>query len=239
MKNGFEISFYVELEVDEYTLEDEEIASLQFVCYLFDIMNCKSNVIIKNLFNEENDDIRSMLKKYVNNSHNLLYESLYECHRKKYFNYALWIKETFASNLKIMDLLLTQILDLSYIVPKENFDIDKFVKLWKKDEKYLIEENEASFMCNITDLDRYLILHFNLVDYNEEKISDILKLWFIKLQEVYDKFVELSFSTSNFVIDFNSFNFTKYNGNLYRIRLVKKLKKDKSIINNYRKGLIL
>lgn len=227
MKKAFEISFYVELEVDDYTLEDEETVPLQIICFLFDIMNYKNNIIIKNLFNEENDDVRAMLKKYVNNSQNLLYES----HKKKYFNFALWIKETISSNLQIMDLLLTQILDLSYIVPKENFDIDQFVKLWKKEEKYLIEENEASFICNITDSDRYLYLYFNLADYNYEEINDILRQWFIKLQEVYGKFVEVSFSLGEFVIDFNSFNFAKYSGSQYQIRLVEKLKKDKSIIN--------
>lgn len=143
----------------------------------------------------------------------------------------MWIKELLDSNLQIMDLLLTQILDLSYIVPKENFDIDQFVKLWKKEEKYLIEENEASFICNITDSDRYLYLYFNLADYNYEEINDILRQWFIKLQEVYGKFVEVSFSLGEFVIDFNSFNFAKYSGSQYQIRLVEKLKKDKSIIN--------
>ena len=235
MKKAFEISFYVELEVDDYTLEDEETVPLQIICFLFDIMNYKNNIIIKNLFNEENDDVRAMLKKHVNNSQNLLYES----HKKKYFNFALWIKETISSNLQIMDLLLTQVLDLSYIVPKDNFDINQFIKFRKKDEKCLIEENKASFICNITDSDRNLILYFNLEDYTGEEINEILKQWFIKLQEVYGKFVELTFSPGDFVIDFKSFNFTKYRGNQYRIRLVKKLKKDKSIINNFiRKYLI-
>ena len=89
----------------------------------------------------------------------------------------MWIKEPFSTNRELMDIFRLQGTYLSYIVPSNSFDLKEFLEKWKKDEKYLLLSGQASFICNVVDMDRVLNINFNTAVFPKEDIRRILCEW--------------------------------------------------------------
>ena len=114
-----------------------------------------------------------IISKYINNNQNIFYEL------EKYpkVNFSLWIKEDNLTNNDIIDILKLQVTDLSFIVPNNLFDWNRFLTNWKKDVDYLVSSDEATFACNIIDMDRTINMIFNTSVYSMETINKILVEW--------------------------------------------------------------
>ncbi len=163
----FEIDYEIEADFDM-----EGDFSLQCATLLFDLLNINGNVIIKNQYAQKAEK-RKTISKYVGNEQNYFYE--WPKHPEG--NYCIWIKESFSTNQEIIDILKLQGTYLSYIAPTDSFDWEDFLKNWKKDERYLLLSRQASFICNIIDMDRTLNINFNTAIFSTEKIVSIISKW--------------------------------------------------------------
>lgn len=167
MNSFFEIDYEIEATLDEYGDFPLYCATL-----LFDLLNIKSNIVIKNQHTIKAEK-KSVIQQYTENKQNYYYE----WPRSPDGNYCIWIKEKFLSNHKLIDLLKLQGIYLSYIVPNETFDWNKFLVEWKKDNINLLSSNQASFICNVIDMDRTLNLIFNISEFPREEIIGLLNKW--------------------------------------------------------------
>ena len=167
MLNGFEIDYEIE-SVYDY---DGDFPLL-CAALLFDLLNIKGNIIIKNR-NTVKSEKAHIMQYYTINKNNYYYE----WPDSPDGNYCVWIRESFSSNRELMDLLRLQGIYLSYIVPTESFDWKSFTDNWQKDDTYLLSSNQASFICCVIDADRDLNLNFNASIFSEEKITYLLTKW--------------------------------------------------------------
>lgn len=167
MNTIYEIDYEIE---SIYDLDGD--FPLECAAVLFELLNIKTNFIIKNrsAVRKEKDKI---ISKYINNNQNIFYEL------EKYpkVNFSLWIKEDNLTNNDIIDILKLQVTDLSFIVPNNLFDWNRFLTNWKKDVDYLVSSDEATFACNIIDMDRTINMIFNTSVYSMETINKILVEW--------------------------------------------------------------
>lgn len=145
---------------------------LQCAILLFDLLGINGNIIVKNQFSIK-EEKKDALQKYNKNVQN----SYYEWPNSPEGNYCIWIKESFDSNIELIDILKLQGTYLSYIVPSNSFDWEKFTKEWQKDDKQLLLTKQASFICNILDMDRTLNLNFNVAEFPKEKITSVIEKW--------------------------------------------------------------
>ena len=166
MSNFIEINYEIEAVCDEYGEFPLQCATL-----LFDLLGFNSDIIIKNkkTIKPEKTNIIQPFK----NDNNVYYE----LPQSPEGDYCLWIKEKLLSNKQIVDILNLQGIYLSYIVPNDFFNWDIFLKKWKEDVGYLLESNQATFICNIIDMDRVLSLNFNTNSYSEEFIWSLIDKW--------------------------------------------------------------
>ena len=145
---------------------------LQCAALLFDLLKFNRNIVIRNQYSIKAEKA-NVLCKYIKNDKNRLYEDP----ASPEANYCLWIKEPFSTNRELMDIFRLQGTYLSYIVPSNSFDLKEFLEKWKKDEKYLLLSGQASFICNVVDMDRVLNINFNTAVFPKEDIRRILCEW--------------------------------------------------------------
>ena len=167
-KDGFfEIDYEFEAAFDEWG-----DFPLQCAALLFDLLKFNRNIVIRNQYSIKAEKA-NVLCKYIKNDKNRLYEDP----ASPEANYCLWIKEPFSTNRELMDIFRLQGTYLSYIVPSNSFDLKEFLEKWKKDEKYLLLSGQASFICNVVDMDRVLNINFNTAVFPKEDIRRILCEW--------------------------------------------------------------
>ena len=145
---------------------------LKCAAMLFDLLEIKGNVIIKNQ-HVKRPEKEEALAPYVKNKENRYFASP----KHPESDYCIWIKQPFSANQTLMPILSLQGIDLSYIVPMDSFDWNGFLENWKQDERELLLSGQAAFICNIIDADRTLNLGFNPAFFSEEKITDVLCQW--------------------------------------------------------------
>lgn len=162
----FEIDYEIEAVFDEYG-----DFPLQCAALLFDLLNINGNVVIKNQYSIKPEKTKA-ISRYMGN-HNCFYE----WPKRPEGNYCLWLKQSFQTNLELMNILKLQGTYLTYIVPTGSFDWDTFLENWKKDERYLLLSGQSSFICNVIDMDRTLNINFNTTVFSKEKIMGIINEW--------------------------------------------------------------
>lgn len=145
---------------------------LECAAMLFDLLEIKENVIIKNQ-HVKRPEKEEALAPYVENKENRYFAS----HEHPESDYCIWIKQPFSTNQTLMPILALQGIALSYIVPTDSFDWNGFLENWKQDERELLLSGQAAFVCNIIDADRTLNLGFNTAFFSEEKIAEVLRQW--------------------------------------------------------------
>lgn len=114
----YEIDYEIEAVFDE-----QGDFPLQCAALLFDLLKFDRNVIIKNQYAIKAEKA-SAISKYIKNGHNCFYE----WPESPLGNYCIWIKESFLTNQKLVDLLRLQGTFLSYIVPSDSFDWKEFLE---------------------------------------------------------------------------------------------------------------
>lgn len=163
----FEIDYEIASIHDEYG-----DFPLQCATILFDLLNIKSNIVIKNQYSIKPEKAK-VLSQYISNEHNCFHE----WPKSPEGNYCVWIKHNFSTNQQLVDILRLQGTYLSYIAPNDLFAWDDFLKNWSNDERYLILSEQASFVCNVFDMDRTLNINFNTADFSIEEIASVLAEW--------------------------------------------------------------
>lgn len=152
---------------------------LQCAALLFDMLGVYSNVVIRNKYAIKKEKAE-IISKYVDNTKNLLCE----CPKCPEGNYAIWLKHGFVTNQEIIDILGLQGTYLSYIVPSDSFNWEKFSANWKDDEHCLILSGEAVFVCNIVDMERTLNINFNTENFPIKRITTIISKWEQKIKQL-------------------------------------------------------
>lgn len=163
------------IEIDyEFDSVTDEYGDFPIRCatMLFDLLGFNKNVIIKNQYVYKPEKAFVVARYYGKDSNRY-----YEWPKNRSGDYCVWIKEGYSSNQELIDFLSLQVIHLSFIVPTKTFDWEKFIENWRSDEQNLIQTGQASFICNIVDMDRDLNLFFNADDYTPEMISDMLARW--------------------------------------------------------------
>ena len=172
----YEIDYEIEAVFDE-----QGDFPLQCAALLFDLLKFNRNVIIKNQYAIKAEKA-SVISKYIKNGHNYFYE----WPQSPLGNYCIWIKESFLTNQKLVDLLRLQGTFLSYIVPSDSFDWKEFLENWKEDEKYLLASGQSLFVCNVVDMDRVLNINFNTAVFSAERINCIIHEWQDAINHIAD-----------------------------------------------------
>lgn len=167
MNSFFEIDYEIEAKCDEYG-----DFPLQCAALLFDLLDIRENVVIKNQYSIKTEKAK-VIEKYIENKEN----SFYECSLSPEGNYCIWLKQSFSTNQELVNILKLQGIYLSYIVPNDSFDWEDFLKHWKNDEKDLLLSGQAMFICNVIDEDRTLNINFNADYFSTEKITNITAEW--------------------------------------------------------------
>lgn len=166
MNTFFEIDYEIEASCDEYGNFPLYCATL-----LFDLLNFNGNIVIKNRY------VGKAEKAGVIQQYNNRRNCYYEWHKFPEGNYCIWIKDSYTSNESLIDILKLQGTYLSYIVPTDSFNWEDFLKNWQKNEAYLLLSGQASFICNVIDMDRTLNLNFSVAVFSKEKILDVTTKW--------------------------------------------------------------
>ena len=164
MGNIVKINYDIESVFDEFGR-----FPLECTIMLFDILEWKSNILIKNQYVAK--DKRSV-KKIIENEKNIYYE--YPSFPEG--NYCIWIKDNI-QNDELIEVLSLQGIYMCCIQPTKLFDWNSFQSKNKKDESCLFLDNQASFICEIIDQDRVISLYFNNDYYPIQFIKDILCQW--------------------------------------------------------------
>lgn len=172
----YEIDYEIEAAFDE-----QEDFPLQCAALLFDLLKFDRNIIIKDQYAIKAEKA-SVIYKYIKNGHNYFYE----WPQSPLGNYCIWIKESFLTNQKLVDLLRLQGTFLSYIVPSDSFDWKEFLESWKEDEKYLLASGQSLFICNVVDMDRILNINFNTAVFSTERINRIIHEWQDAINHIAD-----------------------------------------------------
>lgn len=166
MNTFVEIDYEIEAACDEY-------GDFPLYCaiLLFDLLNLNENIIIKNQYSIKAE------KTNVIQQYNIGQNCYYEWPKSPEGNYCIWIKESYTSNQTLIDILKLQGTYLSYIVPTDSFDWEYFVEKWEEDDGYLLSTGQATFICNVIDMDRTLNLNFNSAVFSKEMILDLITKW--------------------------------------------------------------
>lgn len=167
MNSFFEIDYEIEAVFDEYGDFPLECAIL-----LFDLLSINGNIVIKNRYSIK-EEKTEVIKKYTENIENCFYE----CPKDPEANYCVWIKQNFSTNQQLINILKLQGIYLSYIVPNDSFNWESFLRNWNEDEKSLLLSNQASFVCNVIDMDRTLNVSFNTAVFSMVRITSIITEW--------------------------------------------------------------
>lgn len=163
----FEVDYEIESMCDTYG-----DFPLRCAVLLFDLLNIHSNIIIKNQYTIKEEKTKT-ISKYIDNEQNYFYE----WPKSPEGNYCIWIRHYLSTNQELFDVLNLQGIYLSYIVPTDSFNWVCFLKRWKEDEKHLILSGQASFCCNIIDMDRTLNIIFDTNVFSVDRINEILAYW--------------------------------------------------------------
>lgn len=167
MNAYIEIDYEIEAVCDTYGEFPLHCAAL-----LFDLLKLKKNIVIKNQYTIKAEK-EKIIRQYRDNPQNCYYERP-KCPEG---DYCVWIKEGFPSNRELIELLNLQGIYLSYIAPTDSFDWEAFLNKWREKEDYLLSLGQASFICNVLDMDRTLNLKFSTAKYPSARIADITAAW--------------------------------------------------------------
>jgi len=174
MKFGvFKMNAYIEMDYEiEATCDMDGEFPLHCAALLFDLLNLKENIVIKNQYTIKAEK-ENIIRQYRDHPQNCYYEWP-KCPEG---DYCVWIKGGFPSNQELIDLLCLQGIYLSYIAPTDAFDWEAFLNKWREKEDYLLLIGQASFICNVIDMDRTLNLKFSTAQYSSARIAEIMTAW--------------------------------------------------------------
>lgn len=201
--------------ISEIYVENDEDLPLQLVLFLFDVLKSSNNFVVKNIFVD-----KASFDNLINGEFNEKPNLLFTISNKKSYSYILWIKKAILSNRQLIDIFLTQAMSLSYIIPKDSFDVNKLISNLKRNDFNLIENDMASFVCNIPSPDRELIFGFNSNDYSIDQVNNAIRNWLLKIQNSYGKKMEVVIEYRDKAIDYSNFDFVRKNYYAYCIKFV-------------------